>query len=276
MHTASRETLRQLQPHLDKFLASRLPDAQAAAEARLADPVELVWNYPQAQDREVVALIAACLAYGRVSSIKRAIKTALLPLGPSPAQALHNYTLDGGLEALSSFVYRMTKGSDLAHLYQGLSTVLRKHGSLQACFVQHGTPKTRDLQQPLSTFVHQLRDASGSQSRGLRYLLPDPDTKGACKRMNLFLRWVVRGPDGIDLGLWDKVSPATLTIPLDTHINQICRGLGLATRKTQDWKLAREITENLRFMAPDDPLKYDFALCHLGIGGQSYEALFEH
>lgn len=259
---AEEERWELLRRELDKFCQEA-----DLLSSRDHDPVGLVWAYPQDRDREVVALVAASLAYGRVSLLRGAIVEALAPLGPSPYQALLEYDLEWGLEALGGFVYRMTRGDDVAHLYQGIAVALRRHGSLKGLFLDQWSQEQEDLRPALTHFVRQLRRWSGSSRRGLHYLLPDPSGGGACKRLNLMLRWLVRGPDEVDLGLWPEIPASKLTIPLDTHIDRISRYLGLARRKTQDWKLAREITDQLKRLDPEDPLKYDFALCHLGIEG---------
>jgi uncharacterized protein (TIGR02757 family) len=235
------------------------------ARARERDPVGLVWEYPDPADREVVALIVSSLAYGRVSMIRDAARRALAPLGDAPARSLET----SGFEPAEvvSFSYRMTRGEDLLALLSAIGFALRDYGSLQALFVSALNPEDKDARAPLTRMVTTLRGYVKHDSRGFRYLLPDPAGGGACKRLNLFLRWMVRGPDFVDLGLWDDVEPRILTIPLDTHIARMAGLLGLGSRRTQDWKLARQITDALLALDPEDPLKYDFALCHLGISG---------
>ncbi|MBI1884102.1 MAG: DUF2400 family protein [Chlamydiae bacterium] len=105
------------------------------------------------------------------------------------------------------------------------------------------------------------------QDSPVRFFLPNPKDGSTCKRLNLFLRWMVRGPDTIDLGLWREVSPSDLIIPLDTHVARISRYLGLSSSITYAWKVSCEITQNLKRLDSRDPIKYDFALCHLGISG---------
>jgi uncharacterized protein (TIGR02757 family) len=107
----------------------------------------------------------------------------------------------------------------------------------------------------------------GRGTRGLRHLLPDAAGPGAAKRWNLYLRWMVRGPDGVDLGAWRGVPRAALVIPLDTHVMRVSRCLGLTRRADASWRTAEEITASLRRVDPDDPVRFDFALCHLGMSG---------
>ena len=233
---------------------------------RQTDPINLVWGYDAAEDREVVALIVATMAYGRVSLLKKAARQALAALGPHPAATLRELP-EAARVMPEGFVYRMTRGDDLNALFQAIGRALREHGSLAALFMAHDDPAADDYQAALTGLVHQLRAWGERDARGFRYLLADPAGGGACKRLNLFLRWVIRGPDQVDLGLWGELSAARLVMPLDTHIVRICTYLGLTSRKTADWKMARQIAAGLRRLDPDDPLKYDFAICHLGISG---------
>lgn len=247
---------------LKRFL-DRLLNRRAPARARSNDPVEIVWDYDEPRDREVVALVASCLAYGRVELLKDAIRRSIAPLGSHPARALRT---DPGRarDALDSFVYRMTRGPDLMDLFVAIGTLLRTFGSLEAAYA--ASPETEHLSLA-SRFVRRLRRGRRREElhRGFRYLLPDPADGSACKRLHLFFRWMGRGPDGVDLGIWQSLSPSELLVPLDTHTSRICRYLGLTDRKSVDGTMARQVTEGLRALDPDDPVKYDFALCHLGI-----------
>jgi uncharacterized protein (TIGR02757 family) len=154
-----------------------------------------------------------------------------------------------------------------------MSKALRKYGTLKDLFYSHYEPGQDDIKNALAGFVDFLSgiDTSPVYGRnirppGLKQLLSSPETGSACKRMTLFLRWLVRNRD-IDFGVWDRIPPSKLIIPLDTHIARISRCLGLSKRKSPDWKMAKEITESLKKLDPEDPLKYDFALCHHGISG---------
>jgi uncharacterized protein (TIGR02757 family) len=249
-----------LRAELDSFL-----EGVDWAYHRQRDPVGIVWEHEDPADQEVVALIAACLAYGQVSLFRAATRRCLSVLGAQPANALRTGEYDAA--QLDGFVYRMTTGADVAALFRALAHALQQHRCLGGLFREGFLEEHADYRPALTHFVHALRRYGESSRRGFHYLLPDPAKGGACKRLNLFLRWMVRGPDAIDLGLWPL--PANrLVMPLDTHVTRIAGNLGLSTRATQDWKLAVEIRDALARLAPEDPLKYDFALCHLGISGQ--------
>lgn len=246
---------------------------QCSPEERLAeDPVGLVRPYERAEDREVAGLFASCLAYGRVDLLRPAVREALEPLGARPATRLREATDEQLREWWTGFNYRMTNGPDLRDLAFGLRTTLRTEGSIEALYLgdrADDAPVTGPDEhlERASHLVHTLRSRRlrPDLERGFRYLLVDPADGSACKRLHLYFRWMVRGPDDVDMGLWDGVAPSALLMPLDTHTGRLCRYLGLLERKTIDGKAARIVAENLAEFDADDPLRYDFALCHLGI-----------
>ncbi len=233
------------------------------------DPVRFPHRYDDARDQEVVALFAACLAYGRASLIGRAVEQATARMGPAPAEGALADDLAGAHLRFDGFVYRMTRGEDLARLWLGVGALLRVHGSLGEAFAA-GDDGAGDLRGALAGFRDGLVAPTEHlpPRRGFRHLLANPRGASPVKRLNLFLRWMVRGPDAVDLGLWRRLGPHRLVIPLDTHVHRLGRYLGLTRRTQADWRTAAEITESLRRLDPNDPLRYDFALAHLGISGQ--------
>lgn len=243
------------------------------AERLLADPVEFPRRYRDPRDVEVSALLSASLAYGRVSLFKPKLEGLHRLMGNSPADFVRQLNVQGAAKHLQGFVYRFNVGTDLAVLLLGMGRALREWGSLEALFAsQLGTGE--DFQGALRGFTTELRRVPlealrqrMGPERGLHHLLPSPDNSGAAKRLNLFLRWMVRGPDQVDLGIWKRIPPESLRIPLDTHILRLAGLLGLTRRKDTSWKTVEEITQSLRRMDPGDPVRYDFALCHLGMSG---------
>lgn len=236
---------------------------------RNVDPVGYVWEYEDPADQEVVALIASTLAYGRVELLRKAIAAVLRPLGAHPAHYLR--TRHDAPQILATlhegFVYRMTRGPDVADLITAIAKVLHEHSSLEAAY---SAGYEGDHLSAASRFVQLLRSQRlrPDLARGFAYLLPDPARGSAAKRLHLFFRWVVRGPDEIDLGLWKIPTPAQLRMPLDTHTSRLCRYIGMTNRNAVDGRTVEEVTSALQKLAPDDPLRYDFALCHLGIARQ--------
>ncbi len=146
-----------------------------------------------------------------------------------------------------------------------LRAVLREHGSLEGAY-RAGMAAEAGARGRLARFLGRFRDAWGSRlPRERDFLFPDPAKGSACKRHNLFLRWMVRGPDGVDLGLWSVPSPRDLVVPLDTHMARFGRWMGLTARRAGDWRTAEEITAAFRAVCPEDPVRYDFALTRIGI-----------
>jgi uncharacterized protein (TIGR02757 family) len=257
-----------VQPALEALLAS----TDAAARVR-GDPVELPHRYRDPQDVEVAALLAAALAYGRVDLFKPRVTVLLERLGKSPGRIARESSPAELLELAKDFEYRMTGPRDVACLLYGIGGMLRRHGSLGACFTAHFT-RLGSVRAALGSFVDDLCSADFSEligqpgpTRRLKHLLPHPSRGSACKRLNLFLRWMVRGPDGVDFGLWRGIPPSALVMPLDTHVHRIGRLIGLTARKDLSWRTAEDVTERLRTFDPDDPVRFDFALSHLGISG---------
>jgi uncharacterized protein (TIGR02757 family) len=248
--------------------------ATAPAGARVGfDPVRFPHRYSSQEDVEVAGLLAACLAYGRVDLFAAKIESLLGAMGSSPADFVGALTLPRARSLLSGFTYRFNVGADLAVLLLGARKLLRRDGDLEASFVR-ALAGARDLHGTISAWTAALRDVPLASieralgpARGLDHLLPSPLGSGAAKRLNLFLRWMVRGPDGVDFGIWKGVSPSSLLIPLDTHIGRIAKRLGLTRRNDLSWRTAEEVTASLRQVDPNDPVRFDFALCHYGMSG---------
>ncbi|MDY7225063.1 TIGR02757 family protein [Hyalangium rubrum] len=257
-----------LRPLLDSFLAS------TDARARIGfDPVEFPHWYTDPRDIEVSALLAAALAYGRADLFRPKVDALLRQMGPSPAAYVRALEPEGARALLHGFVYRFNVGTDVAVLLLGMGRALRELGSLEALFVQ-GWQAHGSMHGALSDFTTGLRDVPMGElrrvlgpERGLHHLLPSPLGPGAAKRLNLYLRWMVRGPDAVDFGIWKRVPASALVIPLDTHIGRIARHLGLTKRTDLSWRTAEEVTASLRRLDAEDPVRYDFALCHYGMSG---------
>lgn len=234
---------------------------------RARDPVELVWRYEEDADRELAALCASAVAYGRVALVKDAGERIMAPLGESPALGLRALSLQDLRAAYDGYVYRMTRGEDVVDLLWGARALIEEHGSLAAAYAAQPGPGHLTRASHLVQALRAGRVREGVE-RGLKYLVSDPADGSACKRLHLFFRWMGRGPDAIDPGCWREVLEASeLIMPLDTHTSRICRYIGLTDRKSVDGKAAAQVTAALRELDPDDPLRYDFAICHLGISG---------
>ena len=237
------------------------------------DPIEFPHRYSDPDDVEVAGFIASCFAYGKVGLFKPVIEKILMPGGKHPARFFANFTLEKDRKYFKDIRYRFNKEKDVLCLVFILGRILQEWGSLKNLFYNFYEPGHEDIRNALNGFMDCFLSVDTSpvygrntSPRGLTQLIPLPEKKSACKRMNLFLRWMIRTGD-IDLGIWDKIPPSKLIIPLDTHIAKISKCLGLTKRSAPDWKTAEEITGVLKKFDPLDPLKYDFALCQQGISG---------
>jgi uncharacterized protein (TIGR02757 family) len=230
------------------------------------DPIGAVRRFRDPDDREVAAFLAAGLAFGRVRIILQNLDQLWDRLDGRPAKTVDAWT-SRDAKRLQGFVHRWVPGQELALVLNALGKARRKHGSLRELFLKTYHPEDTDLSRSLSHFVLSLigQKPFSDLPRGVATFFPDPSRGGACKRLNLFLRWMVRPDDGIDLGLWAPVRPDQLVMPLDTHVSRISRYLGLTSRRTVDWKMAVEVTDRLRSFDSLDPVRYDFALSRLGI-----------
>jgi len=242
-------------------------------KGRLAhDPLEIPHRYRDPRDIEVAGFIASCLAYGRVELFKPVIEKILSVMGEHPAAFLRDFRVKRYADRFV-FKYRFNESRDILCLLYLLHKLLARHPSLEEAFAGYYRPEDQDTGRMITGFIGEITsfDTSGvygSDMRppGLMQFLPSPSGGSACKRINLFLRWMIRERD-IDLGIWKRIPQDRLVIPLDTHIARIARCLHLTRRASSDWKTAVEITGALKGFDPEDPLKYDFALCHQGISG---------
>ena len=246
-----------MRAHLDALV--RGTDARARLDA---DPLGLVRSLP-AGEQEVGGLIAATLAFGNVVAIRRSITRVLDALEGAPAHAADTLDERALRRRLDGFVHRVYRGEDVARMLAGAGRLRREHGTLGVALASRiEEPTTEGLVDALGRWAHALRGPH--PARGLAHLVPDPAKGSASKRLFLYLRWMVRRADEVDLGLW-PIAPSLLVIPLDTHVHRIARNLGLTTRRDASLRTALEITAALRRFDPNDPVRYDFALCHLGV-----------
>jgi len=242
----------------------------------LNDPVQFVHRYSDARDREVVGLIASAFAYGNVKSILATVERALAHLGPRPAQAIASFEPRRDARRLRGFYHRFNTSRDLAVFFWIIRRALEEHGSLEAAFLRGSPENGEDVAAAMDQFSALMlgfgherfyRPQELRRRAAVRFFFPSPSDGSACKRMNLYLRWMVRADDGVDCGVWRRLKPSRLVIPLDTHIARISSYIGLTERKSPGWAMALDITSSLRQLDSEDPLRYDFALCHLGIAG---------
>ncbi|MCA1961042.1 MAG: TIGR02757 family protein [Desulfomonile sp.] len=224
------------------------------------DPLEFLFSYPDVKDREIVALVSSSLAYGAVRQILRSVRSVLERL-ESPHAFLITASEDSLKARFRDFKHRFTTGEELAMMLLGIKQVLKQWGSLESCFCA-GLKDEHDTVIPaLTGLVRELTAAFPGRPRSL---LPSPAAGSACKRHNLFLRWMVRR-DAVDPGGWERVPRSKLVVPVDVHMHRLSLRLGLTKRKQADLRTALEVTAAFRIIEPEDPVRYDFCLTRLGI-----------
>ena len=235
------------------------------------DPIQIVRRFSRDDDREVVAFVAASLAFGRVTSVLQSIERVLAVVGAQPAAYVRRFDPRRDAAAFAGIVHRWTRAPDIVALLWLMRQMIDRSGSLEGFFLKGYDAAADDVEGALDDFSTRamalnLKDAYGRVPKrpGVCYFFPRPSAGSGCKRLNLFLRWMVRR-DALDLGVWRRVSPAKLIVPLDTHVIRVGRCLRLTDYTSPGWRMARDITASLRKLDPDDPVKYDFALCHLGM-----------
>ncbi|MBW1696230.1 MAG: TIGR02757 family protein [Deltaproteobacteria bacterium] len=225
------------------------------------DPLEFLFNYRNLEDREIVAIIAAALAYGRVNQILKSVRRVLQIMGPAPLGYLKNASAESLQEHFAGFAHRFASAKNLCAFLLALKQLIQNHGSLYECFLSGYSRKDDTVLPALIEFSRKLH---GMDNLTPGHLVARPEKGSACKRLNLFLRWMIR-TDAVDPGGWDEVQASKLIVPLDVHMHRSGILLGFTRRKQADMRTVLEITAGFRRIAPEDPVKYDFALTRLGI-----------
>ncbi len=238
------------------------------------DPLSFCHRFDAPEDREVAGLIASSFAYGNVKIILRNLETIFSRIGTSPRRFVERFDPDEKAVLFVGFKHRFNDSRDLCALLYAIRLMIADAGSIEKFFKKGFDPDSNDVSEALTNFSSAVlafdytpvfRSSMPPKDSYFNFLFPSPESGSACKRLCMYLRWMVRPDDGIDLGVWQSVPPSTLVIPVDAHIQRICRQLGFTVRKQADWKMAQEITAALRRLDPLDPVKYDFSICHLGI-----------
>ena len=238
------------------------------------DAIQFPLRYADSADIEIVGLLASCMAYGRVDLFGARVSWVLERMGASPARFVRSFDLDEQRTRFAGFRYRFNRERDVLAFCLAAQRLLASHGSLEAYFLDGYSPAHPHVGPALERFVAGFlgQDLSAVFPRnrlsyGFRHWFPLPSTGGACKRMHLYLRWMVRR-ERPDFGIWGGVPPSALLMPVDTHIENMARSIGLTRRRSRTWRMVEEVTAGLRRLDPADPVRYDFALCHKRMSGQ--------
>src|SRR5262249_37008184 len=236
-----------------------------------ADPIQIVRRFEAPADREVVGFIAASLAFGRVASVLQSIERVLAIAGPRPADYVRSFQPARDAGAFRGLGHRWTRSVDLVALLWVVKQMLDRHGTIEGFFLEGFDRRAPDVGPALDSFSRRARalDIRAAYGRtpkrpGVCYFFPQPSSGSACKRLNLFLRWMVRR-DALDLGVWTRVPPSALIVPLDTHVIRVGRCLRLTRYTSPGWRMAQDITASLRRLNPSDPVRFDYSICHLGM-----------
>jgi len=225
------------------------------------DPLVFLYDYPDVRDREIASLVASSLAFGGVRQIMASVGKVLAPMGGSPRKFVEG-TSPGEMAGIyKGFRHRWADAEDIVQMLTGVRSMIVEYGSLEEGFKAGMKDDDRDVLPAMTRFASEI--VCVGSAAGV-CLMPDPCRGSACKRLNLFLRWMVRN-DRVDPGGWDGIPASKLIIPLDTHMYRFASLLGLTERKQADLATAMEITAEFAKMSPEDPVKYDFALTRLGI-----------
>lgn len=253
-----------------------------------SDPLMFPHLYKSNRDREIVGLISAVLAYGQVKIIQKSIKKILKIMGEngkSPYDFTMNFLPSRDSKQFKGFKHRFNDGRDISLLIYYMRQMIEESGSIGAFFAEGYNKDHSNIKEALTSFTERtlnldtdnLYNSNTNAGKKLpknatvRFFFSSPAGGSTCKRLNLYLRWMVRSDSDlpkdkqIDFGLWKKIPPSKLVIPVDTHIARLAQNLGLTSRQTTNWKMAEEITGELKKLDSNDPIKYDFAICRLGI-----------
>ena len=215
-----------------------------------------------------MGLVTASYSYGQVDLINTFTDKLLERIGNKPYEFTINFQKRKDKKHLKGLYYRFNTDNDLITLFQTLNRLMHAHRTLKNLFFEGYDSRSANIIPALEKFTSNFSARQGGNngkvSHYYRYLIPNPVNQSTCKRMNLFLRWMVR-KDEIDTGIWSEVETSKLIMPVDVHVARAAKALGLVKRKSVDLKFAIELTENLKKFDKNDPVKYDFALCHAGI-----------
>ncbi len=255
------------QPNYYKRLYNKLEKvyAEYSQKEEVLDPILIPHRYNNELDIELIGFITAVYSFGAIPKIVATTGTIADLLGSKPLQNLLSFQ-SKDFKPFYQVRYRFYTGEDLVSLLKALQKIYKKYGSLQNLFNESLSEEgVKDrLVDALAVFAKTLRESGKSSAKGFAYMLPDPASGSACKRFMMFLRWMVR-KEKPDFGIWTIIQPKDLIIPLDTHIKRVAIELGFTLRSTPDMKMAKEITKCLTLYDREDPVKYDFSLCHMGV-----------
>ncbi len=229
-----------------------------------ADPISIPHKFIQQQDIEIAGFFAAILAWGNRKSILNSCNTLMQLMDNQPYQfCIHHSEKD--LQKLLKFVHRTFNATDLLYCIAFFKQHFTQHSSLEIAFTQWMSKKDETVENALLGFHHYFFSLPDFPERTRKHIA-SPQKKSACKRLNMYLRWMVRdNKTGVDFGLWKQIKSSQLIIPIDVHVSRVAKKLSILNRTQNDWQAATELTTYLKILDAKDPVKYDFALFGLGV-----------
>uniref|UniRef100_UPI0040480D32 TIGR02757 family protein n=1 Tax=Roseivirga sp. TaxID=1964215 RepID=UPI0040480D32 len=231
------------------------------------DPIVIPHGFSKKEDIEIAGFWAAVLAWGQRITIINKCNELFAAMDHAPHDFILNHK-ESDLKRFLNFKHRTFNATDTLYFIAFFKDFYTQHASLEEAFVLGMKKGDIDIENGLIHFHNQFFSLPDAPERTQKHIAT-PARKSACKRLNMFLRWMVRDDNqGVDFGIWNKISPSQLICPCDLHVDRVGRKLGLITRKQTDWQTAQELTVNLRLFDSNDPVKYDFALFGLGIEEQ--------
>jgi len=232
------------------------------------DPLQFPHMFNDEKDIEIIGFIASVFAYGSVIQIINSLNKIVEIMNKKPFDFVKLINVEKDVAKFRGLSHRFYTAADIIRLFHLIQIAYNEYGSLNRLFQDGFKNSDKNVKNAIiyfsNFFLNNYRRNFGELTNGIKFMFPLPEKGSACKRMNLFLRWMVRS-DELDFGLWNDIPKQKLIIPVDTHIAKICRQLNLTKRKNISWIMAEEITNNLKTYDPIDPVKYDFALCHIGM-----------
>lgn len=230
----------------------------------LNDPVSIPHLFTKKQDIEITGFWAAVLAWGQRVTIINKCKELFQLMDNAPYDFIVNHQ-EADLTRFLAFKHRTFNATDTLYFIEFFKWYYKQHESLEEAFIDGVSPETENIEQGITNFYHLFFSLPDHPQRTRKHIAT-PARKSACKRINMFLRWMVRKDDpGVDFGIWQRINSAQLVCPCDVHVDRVARKLGLIRRKQTDWQTAVELTNKLKEFDPNDPVKYDFALFGLGV-----------
>ena len=237
------------------------------------DPVSIPHGFDDPRDQEVIGLYAALLAWGQRRTILNKMVDLCERMAYRPYRFVYDFPSGGSRAALDDFRHRTFQPVDAYWFTNNLGTLLRQYSSVESLFSRHLSASHQHVGNAIQGFSESIMSAHAATPQRLQKHLARPSTGSACKRLNMYLRWMVR-PGPVDFGIWTTIETRQLVLPLDVHSGRQARALGLLDRTSNDWKAATELTEQCRRLSPDDPARYDFAFFGAGAYGVELDGRF--